>query len=586
MKSSTLEQLLLKQKDEALLNVRAEMREHFSVVVERERALSEAAIAQQQKLEQQCAGLREQIEALRRNFAASEQALLRQKEEALRDVRAKMLERFDVALEYERTLSQKAAISQQEWEQRCTELQERIEANLKDFLMREHLLHSETDKIISDIRAETHEREQALTKAIASQQEAHGLAVATLAKSQQEYFDEMQIVIKEEKEKSEVLTVMLQEAKHDAKEKKKLIDHLLFQVNYQKKLLDDLFFSGSWKFSSIYRFFFKEEDFTIRMVNIVDDVGISHIAAPTKSGDMTPDSVCDSDGLDGSTQLAACPTPEKSQDHDELKHQGCPLDMSSQDINNVIDLISLPLDQFIATSYNLLLGRNPEPSELRVHGSTLRAGLGRGRMLFEIHSSPEYSNRYHQTINQKSDEEFINWLYDRYIHRHPDRTGLDHYLTLLSRGVSREQVKKDIRMSSEAQSTGGLWVELDRLLEFERQQQKRSRRWIRRSRSKDRVQHQEQEALLQLGHISEERLRMRIAQVERRQLDQAAAIYRQLEEAGTNVPLEQISDLTYLPEPTSPLASVDTSDMSPEVRRIMLRLQHVKGASIMEKGRI
>ncbi|WP_294137540.1 FkbM family methyltransferase [Sphingobium sp.] len=583
----TSEREHLRRKDEALSNVRTEAREHLAVVLKREHALSEAAIARQQELEQQCARLQQQIEVIHGEFLAQERDLQSRTTEIISHIRAETRDQLKVALERERALFEKAAVRQEEWEQRCAELQERIEATHKDFWVREQALHSRTNKISSDIRAEGHERERALAEAMANQQAEHGLAVATLAKSYEDRLGKIQNQLEEEKEKSEKLNREFRNIECEINDKKRLIKQLSLITVSQKDILYSVIGSGSWKFSAIYRFFFRERNFYQEIINIEGDARASHIAASIKNGNTTPASVCDSDGLEGATQLAVCPISEKSQDHDGSKHQGCNLDMSSQDISNVIDLISLPLDQFIATSYNLFLGRNPEPSELRLHSSTLRAGLGRGKMLFEIYSSPEYLNRYNQMIGSKNDDEFISWLYHRYIHRSPDQTGLTHYLSMLRRGTSREQVKKDIGTSSEAQSAGGLWIELDRLLESERQQQKRSRRWIRRSRLTSRLQHQEQEALLQLGHISEERLRMRIAQVERRQLDQAAAIYRQLEEAGTNVPLEQISDLvSHVTEPISPLATVDTSDMSPEARRIILRLQHVKGASPLEKGRI
>ncbi|EQB00629.1 hypothetical protein L288_18060 [Sphingobium quisquiliarum P25] len=239
--------------------------------------------------------------------------------------------------------------------------------------------------------------------------------------------------------------------------------------------------------------------------------------------------------------------------------------MSSQDISNIIDLMVLPLDQFITAAYKLILERKPEPSELRLHSSAIRAGLGRSKMLFEISSSPEYID----VIDKKSDVEFICCLYHRYMHRSPDPTGLAHYSSMLGRGASREQVKKDIATSSEARSIGGLWIELDRLLQSERQQHKRRRRWFRRYQPSNRQQGQEQEALLQLLHTTGMQ-RLNVAQTEHQPQAGNAGVINDLVNKAT--------------KPDLPLTAVDTSDMGPEARRIILRLQHVKGASSLEKG--
>lgn len=499
-------------------------------------------------------------------------------DEIVAGVRSEASDQLDDALERERTLIENAAAQKQEWEQRYSRLQEQLTAISEKFLVREQDIQSRTDMIISDVRDKAREqleaareRERVLTHDMATQKEEYGSAVSIMKQSYQDRFDQIQ-------RKIDGKNIHLGKSNEKIKLKNNLIDDLLLVIENQREIFRDIICSRSWRFSSLHRIIFKENYLDYKLFCIENDTRASHIAASNKNSNTMPVPLSDSDGLEDDIKLAVCPESEKSQDHDELKNQGCILDMPSQEVSNIIDLISLPLDQFIIASYNILLERKPDPSELHLHSSALRAGLGRNRIIYEIFSSREYKDRYDSMMMAKSDNDFIGWLYDRYMRRSPDSIGLAHYSNILGGGASRERVKKDIASSREAQSMGGLWIELDRLLEFERQQHKRRRHWLGRYQPSNRQKHQEHEALLQLFHMTGQQRRLPISQVERRQMDQAAGIFNPSDDAVAISNFE-----SNAVEPVLPLAAVDTSDMAPEARRIIVRLQHVKGASL-EKG--
>lgn len=515
------------------------------------------------------------ITAMESHFAAHEQELQLRADQIIASVRSEAREQLNAALNREQALIRAGIVQQQEWEQRCATLKEQIESVRENFLAREKAFQSRTDAIVSDVHAKAREQleaarehERALSQAVATQQEQYGSAIATLTQSYQSCLDQMKKQISDRTGDYE--DRILKEINNSG-DQKRIIENLLLIIEGQRDALEGVYHSRIWKLLAPFRVILKETILDKKIIDVEEDARPSHIWALMKHSNMAHASVGESDGPEGSMQLEICPGTEKSRDNENFTHQGCTTDMSSQDINNIIDLMSLPLDQFITTSYNLLLERKPEPSELRLHMSALRSGLGRRKIIFEIYSSPEYKIRVDEIINVKSDDEFIRWLYHRYMHRSPDSAGLSHYSSMLGRGVSRERVKKDIVNSSEARSTGGLWIELDRLLEVERQQHKRSRRWFRRQRSSDRLERQEQEALLQLFHTADGR-HPNIWHSEHRQAGQA-------DDAGT--PSNLMSNAV---RPSFPLASVDTSDMGPEARRIIQRLQHVKGASSLEKG--
>lgn len=507
------------------------------------------------------------ITAMESRIAAHEQALQLRTEEIVTSVRSEAREQINAALEREQALIQAGIVQQQEWEQRCARLQEQIEAVRENFLAREKSLQSRTEEIVSSVHIREREQleaarqhEQILSQTIVTQQKEYGLAITELTKSYQFCFEQMQKQINDRNVDCENLEFDIKIEQNNLENKKKIIEDLLLIIEINRKALEGVNNSRIWKFSAIFRKILKENSLDRQIIHILENASPSNILALMESGNKAP-------VPKGGTEPAVRPVPEKSQNHENLKHQGC-IDMPSQDINNVIDLISLPLDQFIIASYELLLNRKPEQFELRLHGSALRAGLGRSKMLFDISLSPEYGVHHNEIMKAKSDEEFIAFLYQQYMHRSPDRTGMVHYSSMLARGVSREQVKKDIVNSNEARLTGGLWAELDRLLETERQQHKRSRRWFRRYRPSNRQERQEQEVLLHLFHAIGER-RQDILQSE----------HRQACDAG--VPSNLVSNAVH---PNLPLAAVDTSDMGPEARRIILRLQHAKGASSLEKG--
>jgi len=169
------------------------------------------------------------------------------------------------------------------------------------------------------------------------------------------------------------------------------------------------------------------------------------------------------------------------------------------DPQSILDLLTLPVSDFVDASYRLLLRRRPGPAEVAEQSGVLHAGLGRIRFLSDLSVSVEY--RAGAASKEQGDAAFLEELYMRYLGRPVDPQGMDRYLGLLARGRSRERIRRTVAGSREARSKRTLWFELDRLLEDERTERYWLRRWFGRSRRRERRKNLMHEMLL--NHIPE-----------------------------------------------------------------------------------
>lgn len=258
--------------------------------------------------------------------------------------------------------------------------------------------------------------------------------------------------------------------------------------------------------------------------------------------------------------------------------------MAVKDVNNVIDLLSLSTDDFVQSSYNILLGRAPNTVEIQSHAGALRRGFGRSCLLQEISFSAEYSNWHQNMMHGQSDDDFIIWLYQRYMNRAPDPLGLAHYGARLSRGKSREQVKNDVFSSVEARSISNLLFEIDHLLARGRKDKSRWH-WLRLNRPRYLRHHQEHEVSLRRQILSEERLQAELSSVVDNQALALAVATRGPAEHSSG---QESSKLALVSSngntSASPLAKVDVGGLGRDARRVVRRIQHANGHSMYEKG--
>lgn len=258
--------------------------------------------------------------------------------------------------------------------------------------------------------------------------------------------------------------------------------------------------------------------------------------------------------------------------------------MAVKDVNNVIDFLSLSTDDFVQSAYSILLGRAPSAIELQSHAGALRRGIGRSCLLQEITLSAEYSNWHHNMMYGQSDDDFIIWLYQRFMNRAPDPLGLAHYGGRLSRGKGREQIRKDIFSSVEARSISNIFFEIDHLLERERMDKPRWR-WLRRNRPRYSRHHQEHEVILRGQMLGEERLYAELSSVaDNDTLALAVAAKFQAEQSGGEGAPNLASISNSRTTSASPLAKVDMGALGRDARRVVKRLQHAKGYSMQERG--
>lgn len=167
--------------------------------------------------------------------------------------------------------------------------------------------------------------------------------------------------------------------------------------------------------------------------------------------------------------------------------------MLPEDNDSVSQMLALPVAIFVQAAYKRLLGRSPDPLELKSNIGALRCGLGRVHFLMNIHHSQEFYRRSQQLLNEGGDNEFVAREFAMYLGRTPDPGGLEHYLQLLKTGKSRELVHYDIANSKEAKRSYTFFHELDRLINDYKNSVHPIKRWFGKFRREIRIRNQELE---------------------------------------------------------------------------------------------
>lgn len=233
--------------------------------------------------------------------------------------------------------------------------------------------------------------------------------------------------------------------------------------------------------------------------------------------------------------------------------------MLLEENDSVSQILALPVANFVQASYGKLLGRSPDPVELKSNIGALRCGLGRVRFLENIYRSQEFRTRARQLLYEGSDHIFVAREFAMYLGRSPDPLGLEHYLSLLKKGKSRELVRRDIANSKEAKRSYTFWHELHRLLSDQKNGAHPIKRWIGKSRRESRQRNQEFEILTSVVAASS-------SHVDRVDQDYSRAFGidgKSSSHAGHH----------------SPLFSVSHGNLHAGARKILSRLQHASGIS-------
>lgn len=159
--------------------------------------------------------------------------------------------------------------------------------------------------------------------------------------------------------------------------------------------------------------------------------------------------------------------------------------MRVEDIPSVVDLMALPLTDFVHASYLILLGRAPDPLELKERSGALRRGLGRGRFLGDMSLSAEFRKCQARWLHDGDDKTFIGNVFLRYLDRWADTEALTYYTGICGRH-GRARVVSDIFRSQEARMRSTFWYELDHLLADYRADRHLFLRWIGRTKRRER----------------------------------------------------------------------------------------------------
>lgn len=160
--------------------------------------------------------------------------------------------------------------------------------------------------------------------------------------------------------------------------------------------------------------------------------------------------------------------------------------MPADEIVSVLDLLALPIPAFVEASYQRLLDRSPDPTEMQERSGALRAGLGRLAFLADMSRSDEFRKRCDGLQIGQSDAAFLEDVYQRYLGRQIDPQGMEGNLRFLARGKSRKRVVRQIAQSREARTKRTFWLELEELLADERAERHWFWRWPGRHRRRER----------------------------------------------------------------------------------------------------
>lgn len=169
--------------------------------------------------------------------------------------------------------------------------------------------------------------------------------------------------------------------------------------------------------------------------------------------------------------------------------------MLFEDNDSVSQMLALPVAAFVQAVYGKLLGRLPDTLELKSNIGAIRCGLGRVHFMENVHNSYEFRTRTQKILNDGSDSAFIAREFSMYLGRKPDPQGLEHYLDLLEKGISRKLIHRDISKSKEAKRSYTFWYELDRVLCDYRNSAHPIKRWIGRNRREERKKNQKFEII-------------------------------------------------------------------------------------------
>lgn len=227
--------------------------------------------------------------------------------------------------------------------------------------------------------------------------------------------------------------------------------------------------------------------------------------------------------------------------------------MYTREVNSILDLISLPIIDFVEESYRILLNRLPHPQEKTERAGALRAGLGRIRFLSDMTRSPEYRQRCEHMLYTADNAAFVHVLFHNYLNRVPDSDGLQHYAGLLEGGRPRARVMRDIARSREARFKRTLWYELEHLITIDRAEQHWLRRWFGHSTR--------QRKLLNLGHE---------ALLQHNLMHTMVAQHLRAEVAHTTLNPSAPDNAAFL--------HMDSQNQSHDIRRVITRLRHVAGS--------
>lgn len=171
--------------------------------------------------------------------------------------------------------------------------------------------------------------------------------------------------------------------------------------------------------------------------------------------------------------------------------------MPIESVHSLLDLIALPIPDFVDVSYQILLERRPARAERDERAGAVRAGLGRTRFLADMCMSPEYEQRWDHVLKEGDDVAFVEAMFRRYLNRSADPDGSQHYVNLLGKGKSRSRTARDIASSREAKTERTFWFELNHLVAAERAERHWFRRWFGHGRRSRMLRNVIQEAQMQ-----------------------------------------------------------------------------------------
>jgi len=148
----------------------------------------------------------------------------------------------------------------------------------------------------------------------------------------------------------------------------------------------------------------------------------------------------------------------------------------------ILDILALPARDFISHSHWLLFGASPTHEAKITYERRLLCGEDRLSMLVQIYNA---ANKQWQALLQAaSNEEFVEALYKRYLHRSADTEGLQFYLEKLQK-KERRSVQADIATSPEAKKVYTFLNEIERLVAADQDDGRWWRRFSRTQRRKN-----------------------------------------------------------------------------------------------------